>query len=552
MSSEFKSIDYTSRETSTIYNNLLEIRPYLSKVWTSEDDTDPGIVLLKLMSSVADMLSFSIDMNANESFPATVTEWRNAYKIYRPLGYKMKWYRSSRCNIHITLPSSVLSSTELIIIPKGTEFLTDSGIVFTSLSSVTFNPTVSSPNLVLNIPCIQGYLSSTNYSPSSVSSDGKLYINNARVDESIIELSMEDTESSTSSWTYVSDELKSLFTNNIFDFNIDDNGYPYLQLGNFSSTTLEKTSTILVNTYVSLGSNGTISENTITNSNQLVYQGDTSVAVTYSNDASIGGYNPESVASAYTNALKSISKMSSIISKNDLVSTVTDLTISLPVLIPNALTLDSTDSLYTIDSNYNYDSTSSTNLPYGEVVCKLAIDPKTYSGFSDLVTEVESLVTQYTMINVHVNYQLAEYFNNDLSFHVYTNNSQSYTSELRNFVGVNELPASATSGVNYYYVYSTKLFHSVSGTSISSTGESLSTNSSSVFLNIVSLLESYYYQSNRSFGETIKVINIIQYLSNNLSDLSYIDLIGSTIVITPTGGDIFKLPQLGSLSISIN
>ena len=74
-------IDVTSREYNTILEDLIRTIPNVSQIWNSTDENDPGIVLLKLMSMVGDILSYRQDKSVAEVYPATVKELKQTYSI---------------------------------------------------------------------------------------------------------------------------------------------------------------------------------------------------------------------------------------------------------------------------------------------------------------------------------------------------------------------------------------------------------------------------------------------------------------------------------------
>lgn len=89
-------LKYTSRDYESIKADLIDSISTLTDTWTSRDDGDPGIVLVKLMSALGDMLSFNHDKQALEYYAPTVTQRKNASKLFNLVGYKMHWYRSAK------------------------------------------------------------------------------------------------------------------------------------------------------------------------------------------------------------------------------------------------------------------------------------------------------------------------------------------------------------------------------------------------------------------------------------------------------------------------
>lgn len=88
---------YTNKDFNTIYPELLDLATKLTNKWdpTTSNESDPGVVLLKLGALLADKNNYNIDKNVLETFPLSVTQRANAWKLYDMLGYPMHYYRSA-------------------------------------------------------------------------------------------------------------------------------------------------------------------------------------------------------------------------------------------------------------------------------------------------------------------------------------------------------------------------------------------------------------------------------------------------------------------------
>lgn len=95
-------LKYTSRDYNSIKSDLISAISTLSDTWTSRDDGDPGIVLVKLMSALGDMLSYNFDKQALEYYGPTVTQRKNAQRLFSLVGYYMRWYRAARTTVELT------------------------------------------------------------------------------------------------------------------------------------------------------------------------------------------------------------------------------------------------------------------------------------------------------------------------------------------------------------------------------------------------------------------------------------------------------------------
>lgn len=94
---ELSNLSYTNKDFSTIYPELLDLAKKLSYKWdpTTSNESDPGVVLLKLAALMADKTNYNIDKNILELFPLSVSQESNARQIFEQCGYCMKYYQSA-------------------------------------------------------------------------------------------------------------------------------------------------------------------------------------------------------------------------------------------------------------------------------------------------------------------------------------------------------------------------------------------------------------------------------------------------------------------------
>lgn len=95
-------VRYTSRDYDSILADFQEMVPKMTELWKPEADSDPGVVLGKFLASVGDMLGTNIDLLANEVFAPSVSQRKNAEKIFGLIGYDLGWYRAARTECTFT------------------------------------------------------------------------------------------------------------------------------------------------------------------------------------------------------------------------------------------------------------------------------------------------------------------------------------------------------------------------------------------------------------------------------------------------------------------
>ena len=88
-------IKYTSRDYNSIMEEFFELVPKLTDLWKPEADADPGVVLGKILASAADVLGVNTDFLANELYAPSVTQRKNAERLFSLIGYNLGWYTAA-------------------------------------------------------------------------------------------------------------------------------------------------------------------------------------------------------------------------------------------------------------------------------------------------------------------------------------------------------------------------------------------------------------------------------------------------------------------------
>ena len=159
------SLSPTKKDFVQIWNELIEVAGKLSERWdpTSTNESDPGIVILKALTGIADKLNYNIDKNTLEAFMPTAAQEDSMRKLCDMLGYNIKYNQSAQTEATIKYHNSDPSKEEAdalalgLTIPKFT-VLTNSD---QDISYFTTNPTpvyISSTTPSVTIPCMEGQL----------------------------------------------------------------------------------------------------------------------------------------------------------------------------------------------------------------------------------------------------------------------------------------------------------------------------------------------------------------------------------------------------------
>ena len=148
----------TKKDFYQIWNELLDTAGKLSERWdpASTNESDPGIVLLKVLTAVADKLNYSIDTNILEAFMPTAAQEESMRKLTEMLGYSMKYYRSATTDVTISYAKTESAPlTGPVHIDRFTNIKdADDTVNYVTLKAIDlFND-----NATKSVPCIEGEL----------------------------------------------------------------------------------------------------------------------------------------------------------------------------------------------------------------------------------------------------------------------------------------------------------------------------------------------------------------------------------------------------------
>lgn len=148
----------TKKDFYQIWNELLEKAQLISERWdpASTNESDPGIVLLKVLTAVADKLNYEIDVNALEAFMPSAAQEESMRKLTEMLGYNMKYYQSATTDVNISYNLADSEPIEgTIWIDKFTNVKDiDDTVNYVTLDTVYFNADTTSKV----VKCIEGEL----------------------------------------------------------------------------------------------------------------------------------------------------------------------------------------------------------------------------------------------------------------------------------------------------------------------------------------------------------------------------------------------------------
>lgn len=116
---------YTNKDFEAVYTELLTYAEKLSKRFSpvNSNESDPFVVLLKLVAFVTDKVNYNVDKNILEAFMVSCTQEKSMRELCDMLGYHMHYYEAA--------------TTEVIFKYKFTGVAGESGIQIPKFSTVT-------------------------------------------------------------------------------------------------------------------------------------------------------------------------------------------------------------------------------------------------------------------------------------------------------------------------------------------------------------------------------------------------------------------------------
>lgn len=186
--SPLSPISYTNRDFRSIFEELLDLTKKLTYKWdpTITNESDPGIILLKLNAIIGDKNNYNIDKNILEAFPETVTQEVSARNMYKQLAYIMPWYQSATTTVSFKWVGDDLEPGEMIKIPKFTMLTnSESSVVYTLIEDIymTYAEPITSGKVIQGIVSDLMINGSTDLHLDNLDINNRIYLNDYNVAE---------------------------------------------------------------------------------------------------------------------------------------------------------------------------------------------------------------------------------------------------------------------------------------------------------------------------------------------------------------------------------
>lgn len=413
------NISYTNKDFQSIYAELLDLVPKLTDRWNPDqsNESDPGVVLLKMCALMADKLDYNIDKNILELFPTSVTQRGNARKVYESLGYNMHWYRSATSDITVAWTGTIDSGDNPTVhtLPAFTSFTNEEGnINYTLIGEFSIKedgvPVAASTNLSY---LLEGYPKSyevngeSTITLSNLDTDRRLYFQDTLVAENGIFIKSKDAAwdfNDPKGWQRVDNLESTTLGSKVFKFGVlPGNETCFIQfpqdIGDLIGEGLN------IRYVVSSGSAGAVKANTIislsndiqlsiSNSNSSGGLLNDNIRI-YNASASTQGYDPESLSDAYRNYLRTVGTFNTLVTCRDYENAIYSTETSTGPVVSNIVVADRTNDIDSEGSGYYVQRLSVENGSVKEYVTveegMTAFDLKLYPlQFISSITDNES------------------------------------------------------------------------------------------------------------------------------------------------------------------
>lgn len=286
-------IDYTSRDFSSVKDDLLRRARVSLPEWTSGGTSDFTMTLIDLWAYVADIQNYYLDRAYAESFIGTATQSSSVHALARMLGYTPNPAVSASSTV-----SLYNATASAVTIPKGTTFYVPSTsstdvIYFTSTSEVSVPANTTSGSgqavAVLEGRAVTETLTTNYFGDPS----GTFKLTESGVIPSSLALTV-----GTISYTHILRLTEAAASSPAFTSITNSSGETLVVLGSGVNGLVPPAgSTIAVSYRVGGGNTGNVAANAITEMSTPL----TGITIK-SSTAGVGGSNGEELASIKTNA----------------------------------------------------------------------------------------------------------------------------------------------------------------------------------------------------------------------------------------------------------
>lgn len=339
---------YINKDFQTIYPELVSLVKTLTNRWNPEEtnESDPLLVLLKLLAFMGDKNNYNIDKNILEAFLPSATQETSVNQLLEMNGYAKKYYQSASTIISVLYAGDINENKSILLKAFETQFTdTNNSVTYTLLQDINLlNTQVTYTGLITEgTPKDLSINGNTTIQLSNLDENYRLYFPETMVAQNRIYVKNEGSNdwntsgNSGDGWSQVNNlNLYSPKSKN-FKFGFDSNkNLPYIQ---FPDDIIELIGNGLnVKYIVTIGDGGNISRGKInamsnpTSDTLYYYNGyeftedlviltdeinNQNLLKVFNYYASTNGADPETIDEAYNNFKKTIGTFNTLVTPRD-------------------------------------------------------------------------------------------------------------------------------------------------------------------------------------------------------------------------------------------
>lgn len=537
---------YTHRDYESIKSDLINAIPSLTQEWTCREESDPGIVLIKLLSMFGDTLSYNVDKIALELYLQTVTQRKNCAMILKLLGYKMHWYRSAKvvANVRLKDEGTETNPKHVILNPFKTTFR-GGQTTYTVVPSETNQGSIdiNSATVPERVYLVEGTVTEVTFDRTNLVNN-RYYFSDDNVDEANLWLNfggyhnckLVDNLYLTTDDTVVS-----------YEFNVDEYDKPYIELVNSWEDIIGSSamSDSFILRYIrSRGYTGSVSRNqltkvigvgegsTSTEDLLIIHQSNNTNDIESDDGWSTPGYDPQSVEEARRDASNYITTYDTLVTSADFERAARRIVgVTGSKLVDNEIIINENLDINDIARRAK-DSFTTQNVEFEDTEETLELLSAYVAIVYLIYQDLGSRNNYYCSLSDSDPYKFT-------SYDEFVDGTKTPSAELKEFgcfpyrltnnilMSVNELYRNSKI-LNVKVEFGTTKVYPFKVAGTLHLIEPLSPMETLSIVNTVNgALETFYYPDNHSYGEQPKFLDIVKVIQGSHEKISYFDAIGN-------------------------
>ncbi len=325
----------TNKDYYQIWGELIDTASKISERWDpgSTNEADPGIVLLKVLTAIADKLNYNIDKNILEAFMPTAAQEDSMRRLCDMLGYNIKYYQSATTDVIIRYMGDTYDLSD-----ENDEKLPPAGLDIPAFTPITTSEKdlyylTTRPVLLTNeipsvtVSCIEGQRiqCETNNNKiitiTNLDSNNRYYFTERAIAENGIFIYNSSNGYKTTAWKKIDNLNTASAGSKVFVFGFDSReNRPYVQFPSDINFLIEDGLEIF---YIrTRGAAGNIQARTLTVLEKPTFGdwadfADSEKFSVINVNAALNGRNPETITQAYNGFKKTIGTFDTLVTCRD-------------------------------------------------------------------------------------------------------------------------------------------------------------------------------------------------------------------------------------------